>query len=384
MKIDRLLIAGADEYGWADFGFPLRYKVEASADPAFKSSTTLADETLVDIARPGALPVEIDGRNTKARFIRITGTKLWNRRVHGKPLTNDWIFAIGELAVISGGKNVAEMATVTALDSIEARPRWAKANLTDGVFGKYPGKHWLEANLAEAPKKLAQLRNLRKKIITRLASKELAALDIVQKKFSHIAKRIAALPKSQMVFAAATHFKPQGGHRPSNGKPLPIYVLKRGMIDQHLKQVEPAALRFLSDLPGRFALAKNHAEGDRRAALARWIADERNPLTWRSIVNRVWQYHFGRGIVVSSNDVGRMGAKPTHPKLLDWLAAEFRSGGQWIPRPQSLKALHRLIVTSSTKSSRRSTEETSISGDSNVAGSKPRPSATRCSWSPEN
>jgi hypothetical protein len=72
------------------------------------------------------------------------------------------------------------------------------------------------------------------------------------------------------------------------------------------------------------------------------LSDQRNPLTWRSIVNRVWQYHFGRGIVETSNDLGRMGSEPTHPELLDWLAVEFRDGGQ------SLKSLHKLIVTSYT------------------------------------
>ncbi|MFM8891832.1 MAG: DUF1553 domain-containing protein, partial [Planctomycetia bacterium] len=68
----------------------------------------------------------------------------------------------------------------------------------------------------------------------------------------------------------------------------------------------------------------------------------RNPLTWRSIVNRVWQYHFGSGIVATSSDFGRMGAAPSHPELLDWLATRFREGGG------SLKSLHRLIVTSAT------------------------------------
>jgi hypothetical protein len=81
-------------------------------------------------------------------------------------------------------------------------------------------------------------------------------------------------------------------------------------------------------------------EGARRAALAQWITDPRNVLTWRSIVNRVWHHHFGRGIADSPNDLGRMGATPTHPALLDWLAVEFRDGGG------SLKKLHRLIVTS--------------------------------------
>src|ERR1700722_8424935 len=77
---------------------------------------------------------------------------------------------------------------------------------------------------------------------------------------------------------------------------------------------------------------------------AHWITDQRNPLTWRSIANRVWLYHFGRGIVDSPSDFGRMGQLPSHPELLDWLAAEFRDhafdGGR------SLKALHRMIVTS--------------------------------------
>mgnify|MGYP001983237808 CR=1 FL=1 len=80
----------------------------------------------------------------------------------------------------------------------------------------------------------------------------------------------------------------------------------------------------------------------RRVALARWLTKTDNPLTWRSIVNRVWQYHFGNGIVATPNDFGEMGARPTHPQLLDWLAAEFRDKGQ------SLKQLHRLILTSAT------------------------------------
>lgn len=80
--------------------------------------------------------------------------------------------------------------------------------------------------------------------------------------------------------------------------------------------------------------------GGRRTALARWIADPRNPLTARSIVNRVWAYHFGRGLVATPNNFGALGAKPTHPELLDWLAADF------VERGWSLKRLHRTIMTS--------------------------------------
>jgi hypothetical protein len=100
------------------------------------------------------------------------------------------------------------------------------------------------------------------------------------------------------------------------------------------------------ELPSRFG-GPQEAEAQRRADLVNWIVNPKNPLTWRSIVNRVWQYHFGRGIVETPNDFGHMGALPTHPELLDWLASEFRDGGQFI-HAQSIKSLHRLIVTSAT------------------------------------
>ena len=92
-------------------------------------------------------------------------------------------------------------------------------------------------------------------------------------------------------------------------------------------------------LPASFDLPNPDDEGSRRAALADWLASPKNVLTWRSIANRLWHYHFGRGIVETPNDFGRNGAQPTHPELLDWLAAAIRDNGQ------SLKALHRLIVS---------------------------------------
>ncbi len=73
-----------------------------------------------------------------------------------------------------------------------------------------------------------------------------------------------------------------------------------------------------------FELTDSQDEGARRAALADWIASPENVLTWRSIANRLWHYHFGRGLVDTPNDFGRNGSKPTHPELLDWLAVELR------------------------------------------------------------
>jgi hypothetical protein len=144
-----------------------------------------------------------------------------------------------------------------------------------------------------------------------------------------------------LVYAAATHFAPEGSFTPTGGKPRPIYLLKRGSEKNKVREVGPGTVACLTGLPSRFSLT-DRPEGERRAALAHWITDPRNPLTWRSIVNRIWHYHFGQGLVDTPNDFGRMGGLPSHPELLDWLAIRFRDGGQ------SIKQLHRLIVTSST------------------------------------
>ena len=123
--------------------------------------------------------------------------------------------------------------------------------------------------------------------------------------------------------------------------PRPITILKRGEVEQPGEPIGPGALSCVPGLGSVFEVNSDD-EGSRRAALARWITDPDNPLTWRSIANRVWQYHVGRGIVDTPSDFGRNGSIPTHPELLDWLGVTFRDGGG------SLKAMHRLIVTSAT------------------------------------
>jgi hypothetical protein len=149
------------------------------------------------------------------------------------------------------------------------------------------------------------------------------------------------LPPLSLVYAAAADFQPDGNLRPPPG-PRPIHVLHRGEITKPTDEANPGALSCLAKLPAKFAISAGAAESTRRAALADWLSHRDNPLTWRSIVNRVWQQHFGRGIVATPNDFGRMGALPTHPELLDYLAIRFRDSDQ------SLKSLHRLLVTSDT------------------------------------
>ena len=154
-------------------------------------------------------------------------------------------------------------------------------------------------------------------------------------------RELASLPPQQLVYAGTSQFKPDGSFKPAE-KPRTIHLLKRGDINQPLEEALPAALTFLSQHPGSLAIDDPTQEGQRRAALARWTSDEKNALAWRSIANRVWHYHFGRGIVDTPSDFGKMGSPPTHPQLLDWLALGLRTSSG------SLKTLHRRIVTSGT------------------------------------
>jgi mono/diheme cytochrome c family protein len=153
---------------------------------------------------------------------------------------------------------------------------------------------------------------------------------------------LGKLPPPLRVFAGGPDFTALPGgyaYKPWR-EPKVVNVLKRGEISKPGEAAVPGALSALTNLTGRFELKSPNDEASRRAALADWLAAPENPLTWRSIVNRTWALHFGRGLADSPNDLGKMGSTPTHPELLDWLACEFRDGGG------SLKALHRLIVTS--------------------------------------
>lgn len=128
-----------------------------------------------------------------------------------------------------------------------------------------------------------------------------------------------------------------GTHAPAPG---PFHVFLGGSPQRHGDEVAPGSLTVLSSLQSAYALPVESDEGARRVALAQWITAADNPLTPRVLVNRVWHYHFGRGIVETPSDFGYMGARPTHPELLDWLAAELLRNG-WRLRP-----LHRLVMTS--------------------------------------
>jgi hypothetical protein len=123
----------------------------------------------------------------------------------------------------------------------------------------------------------------------------------------------------------------------------PTHFLRKGDWQRKGKEVAPGSLSAIDARTADTAAPKPGAKTTgRRAALAEWLTRSDNPLTARVMVNRLWQHHFGRGIVGTPSDFGVQGDVATHPELLDWLADEFRAGG-W-----SLKAMHRLMVTSAT------------------------------------
>ena len=332
VALDRVVLAGVwDDFNGigAGFGFPVRFRIEASDDAAFGGEPLIiAAQDLEDFRNPGTAPQSFPASGKKGRYLRVTATKL-------APRQNDFIFALSELqAFDTAGKNTAAGTAVTSIDSIEAPVRWTRRNLTDGIYPTATGGGDI----------LAALRKQRDAVIAKAQDEPTTSARAANSLALETARQeLAKLPPMQVVYTGTVH-NGGGNFRGTGGKPRPIHVLARGQVTTPRAEMQPAALAALNaQLPSHFDIPADAPESARRAALAKWLTDPRNPLTPRSIVNRVWLYHFGNGIVTTANDFGRMGTLPTHPELLDWLAVTFRDelGG-------SLKKLHKLIVTSAT------------------------------------
>jgi hypothetical protein len=192
---------------------------------------------------------------------------------------------------------------------------------------------------------------------------DLAQKKKLQAEIAEIEKeRPKAIPMAMSVTDGDYRFTPDGpGDEPAPGKGIkhesvqgtflhegpgryqapPSYFLIRGDIESHGSQMKPGFVSVITNgnPPTEIPPADGHTSG-RRRALAEWLTSPDNPLTARVAVNRIWHHHFGRGIVATLDNFGKMGERPTHPELLDWLALEFQRRG-W-----SYKQMHRLIMTS--------------------------------------
>lgn len=180
-----------------------------------------------------------------------------------------------------------------------------------------------------------------------LTAEDAALLKQYQKREGRLRSEIRKLSDGPKIYAAL--FK----------HPEPTYLLQRGDPMQDRAFVAAGTPQHVGRL---LAMEPAEPESSRRVRLAEWIGNEDNPLTARVMVNRIWQHHFGRGIVDTPSDFGAMGAKPTHPELLDWLADAFMGSG-W-----HMKAVHKLILMSNTyrQSSAPIAEATSVDAESRL------------------
>lgn len=324
-----------DDFGGigAGFGFPLRYRVEGSDDAEFKTGVTmLRDATDRDQTNPRTAPVSIGAEGHAFRFVRLTATKLAER-------SKDYILALAEIEVsgAADAANLAKTATVSAKDSIESGERWRKTNLIDGIYHR-------ELSDETALATLHALQTDRRAIEESLRSPENEKrVEAIGKELAPLEGQLKTIPQGELVYAAATQFTQAGGFRPTGGKPRAIHVLHRGDLKAPAEAVAPGAVPLWPGAPETFPgfTTESWDEGKARAALADSLVSGDNPLVWRSLANRIWQWTMGLPLVGTPNDFGRGGLLPTHPELLDYLAATLRDDPG-----QSVKSLVRLIVTS--------------------------------------
>ncbi len=316
----------------AGFGFPVRYVVQAANEPTFSNADvqTWLDANSVDQRNPKLRHVIIEASSTPMRYLRVTATKLAERQ-------GDYIFALAELqAIDASGANVASRATVTALDSIEAPARWGAQNLTDNTYFRQVSNAQNEGQWLELLKQrdVIEQEHFTPEVVAKLA----AYADTIKQ----LKRDLDQFPAGEFVYAAATQFPSAGQFIATGGQPREIHLLHRGDLRSPGKRLQPGAPALWDNAQVDFAGADgsdNEAVG--RSSLALYLTQHDNPLTWRTMANRVWQWTFGQPLVGTPNDFGRMGMVPSHPELLDYLAAHLRDD----PR-QSIKSLVRLLVTS--------------------------------------
>ena len=199
----------------------------------------------------------------------------------------------------------------------EAKGEEAAANAASSILQRYMDKE--EAEL---------LKLLRKRVT-------MHKLSILRFEPLAMAVSNGLVPEWETVAARNSYMKP------TEYLDAKTHVLVGGDIQAPAQEVTPGVLEAVE----RYADFPSPAIPDelagRRSALAKWIVNPRNPLTARVMVNRIWQYHFGRGLAANPNNFGKMGKKPSHPELLDWLAGFF------VDQAWSVKAVHRVILLSS-------------------------------------
>ena len=332
--------------------------------------------------RPPALRPAVDsGRNVesfspeKVRFVRFT-TEATNN--NSEPCIDEIeLWTIGEKS-----RNAALGAKLTSSGNYANNPKHKLVHLNDGKYGNdrswisnQKGKGWVQLELPE-PAVIDRIewgRDRSGRIKDRLPTKYRIEGAIEAGKWSLLANSNDRLPfktektKSTPLYDFSGHPEKEAEQGRKNlaqlnkieeriatisksskvyagtfKQPVPTRLMHRGDPLSPKEVVAPEGLGVLNSKLKPLRLKPDAPERDRRVAFAKWLIDPKNPLTARVMVNRIWHYHFGRGLVATPSDFGDMGFRPTHPDLLDWLALEFMANG-W-----SVKHMHRLILNSKT------------------------------------
>jgi hypothetical protein len=337
----------------------LRGKI-AALSAEMEAMEPLAEPKGIERRRPAVNPRKnVERFNpVKARFIRFTVLA-----------TNNLEPCIDELEVFTSGPSPRNVALASAGARLTSSGNYAAAPaihrldfINDGVYGNSHswissevGKGWVQIELQEPAvvDRIVWGRDRQSRYSDRLAVQyriEVAAEpDAWQIVASSADRRTAGSPddpvyKRKLEELAGLERRVGELERGpvaylgTFDSPPPTYRLHRGDPMQKREPVVPAGL---AEFGPPLRLATDTAEAERRLALAKWITDPRHPLSARVLVNRLWQHHFGTGIVTTPSDFGLNGAGPSHPELLDWLADELIRSG-W-----SMKHLHRTIVLSS-------------------------------------
>ncbi|GIW94163.1 MAG: cytochrome c [Pirellulaceae bacterium] len=258
------------------------------------------------------------------------------RGAYGVHLVNDGRF--GQRWIAQSPELVIRLARPERISRIVfSSDRTAEAGqLPEATFiGEYrievslDGEHWTLAASSADRQPVSDAHRRRRLFEMEITPEERAQLDEIASELAEAEAELAAVPPLPTAWMGRF-----------SQPPPDLRVMLRGDPQQPGDPVVPASLGMLDPLVPPYRLAADVAESERRLRLARWLVDPRNPLVARVLANRLWHYHFGRGLVDTPSDFGFMGGQPSHPELLDWLALEIQRG-QW-----ELKRIHRLIVTS--------------------------------------
>ncbi|MDB4731782.1 DUF1553 domain-containing protein [bacterium] len=319
---------------------------------------------------------------TEARFVRFTISK-----------TNGGQPGIDELEIFAEGKNVAlskNGAKATSSSNLPGYEIHKLEHINDGQFGNphswisnEPGAGWVQIEFAEIHKidRIEWARDRDGRFGDRVAIEyqisssldgtdwKVIASDENRQPFGskkntepvyvfddaepELAKQGKAFLEELKTLQAQRNSlaQPVQAYAGTFSQPGPTHRLYRGDPMAKKEEVAPDAISIM----GSLNLERDTPEQQRRLKFAEFVADAENPFTSRVIVNRLWQFHFGTGIVATSSDFGKNGAAPTHPELLDWLAAELVEN-QW-----SLKHIHRQILLS------KSWQQTSLPNEKGLA-----------------